>query len=649
MNSKDKLEFNKVINMLCDYAYTTKAREKIMKLSPFLEEHIVKTSSEETNDARKIIDTVGNPPISSMKNIEKHIDIADKGGMLGPKELIEFSQFIISCKRLKIFLKKAEQLDVKIAYYGNTIDELEFLYKEIERCIRNDQVDDMASTTIKDIRRKKENIKSQIKIKLDAILKGKKEYFSENFVSNRNGHFTLPVKKEYKNQVSGSVIDISSTGSTYFIEPSAISKYREELSILEIAEGNEEEKILYTLTSYIDEFKVEIKINMEAMETLDFIFAKGKLSSSMNAVSPNMNTNGYIRIKGGRHPLLRQSECVPLDFEMGKGIKGVVITGPNTGGKTVVLKTIGLFTMMAQCGLHIPCDEADLCMTSNILCDIGDGQSISENLSTFSSHIKNIIEIIENTNTESLVLLDELGSGTDPTEGMGIAIAILDEMKNKNCLFVATTHYPEVKEYAGKTEGIINAKMTFDRETLKPLYKIKIGEAGESCALYIAKRLGFPQRLLKKAYEEAYINEIKSKKSNLQDELFDIYKDCVQDDEKAIAVEKKVIKDVRKKAIVQSHAEKFSIGDSVIVYPEKKIGIICQTTNIKGELGVMIKKEKKLINHKRIKLKTPASELYPPDYDFSVIFDSVENRKARHKLDKGHNPDIIIKIEDEIK
>lgn len=616
MNSKNTLEFNKIIEMLSEYALNDKAKERILELSPFLRENDVYSNCEDTNEARKILDTVGNPPLTTMKNTEKYLETASKGGMLDPKELTEFQHFLSSCRRLKAFLKKAEITGAKIAYYGNSIDSLELLYDEIDRCIHNEQVDSSASNTLRDIRRKIENTNNQIKAKLDSILKGKKEYFYDGFVSNRSGHLTLPVKKEYKNQVSGSVIDISATGATYFIEPSAIAKYREELSVLEISGQREIEKILYTLTSCIDDFKKEIKLNIEAIETLDFIFAKGKLSSAMKAVEAKTNTKGFIKITGGKHPLLKQSECVPLDFELGNGIKGIIITGPNTGGKTVALKTVGLFTMMAQCGLHVPCIEADLCMTGNILCDIGDGQSISENLSTFSSHIKNIIEILNKTNDESLVLLDELGSGTDPAEGMGIAVSILEELKNRGCLFVATTHYPEVKEYAEKTEGLMNARMTFDRETLAPLYQLKIGEAGESCALYIAKRLGFPQNMLKRAYDEAYKKHNLVSKADINADFLEDYSYEIKDTQIS---QNRIVRQTEQKKSIQSHAEKFSIGDSVIVYPEKKLGIICQTSNAKGELGVMIQKNKKLINHKRIKLKTPASELYPPDYDFSVV------------------------------
>jgi DNA mismatch repair ATPase MutS len=332
---------------------------------------------------------------------------------------------------------------------------------------------------------------------------------------------------------------------------------------------------------------------------------------------------------------------VPLNFEFQPGINGVIITGPNTGGKTVALKTVGLFTMMAQSGLHIPCEEADICLTNAILCDIGDGQSITENLSTFSSHISNIIEILEVADYESLVLLDELGSGTDPQEGMGIAIAILEELKEKQCLFVATTHYPEIKEFAATTPGIMNARMAFDRESMSPLYQLEIGEAGESCALYIATRLGLPEKLIKRAkqavgqslqapYHSILTREIlKDEKNETVSTNVFIPKQPV----KLSRIEK--LKEVKIKE-VPTRAIRFEIGDSVIVYPQKKIGLVFEKTNMKGDIGVQIAGKKEYVNFKRLQLKASAKDMYPEDYDFSIVFDTVANRKARHKMDKGH-------------
>lgn len=325
---------------------------------------------------------------------------------------------------------------------------------------------------------------------------------------------------------------------------------------------------------------------------------------------------------------------IPLQFEIGVDTRGIVITGPNTGGKTVAIKTVMLNCMMAQCGLHVTCREADICMNSSYLCDIGDGQNISENLSTFSAHIKNVLEVLREADKESFVIMDELGSGTDPAEGMGIAIAILEELKKRGGLFLVTTHYPEVKEYAKKQGEIVNARMTFDKETLRPTYQMVIGEAGESCALYIADRLGMPNEMLRTAVRAAY-GEDALRAWNFQ-------KEEKKPENKTAG---KIIRRKEKKRGKELE-EKYHIGDSVMVYPEKKIGIVCQGINEKGVLRVQLPGKKIWINHKRVKLHVKASELYPEDYDFSIIFDTVENRKIRHNMDRKYTEELIVMEEE---
>ena len=647
--SINALEFNKIRNKLSDYAVSEQARQRLLELTPYLSERDVKAKINDTTEGRKILDHIGTPPLAVMKDMVMLIELAEKGAMLVPEQLTQIGLFINACKRMKGFLKRAESLGVGIAGYGGSIRELVILSHAIEDSIRNNSIDDNASKELKDIRRRMEQLRTEMKTKLENQLRSKKEWFTEGFVATRNGHFVLPVKKEYKHMVSGSVLDISSSGSTYFIEPTIVAKLKEELSVEEIAESNEERRILYELSAMVGENADEIRLNMEAMEALDFIFAKAKLSLDMKAVPALINTDRSIRIENARHPLLKAEECIPLNFELGNGINGIVITGPNTGGKTVTLKTVGLLQLMAQSGLHVPCDAAELCMNNMVLCDIGDGQSISENLSTFSSHITNIINILSYADGESLVLLDELGSGTDPAEGMGIAIAILEELSQKGCLFVATTHYPEVKEYAQKAPGLINARMAFDRESLKPLYRLEIGEAGESCALYIAKRLGLPKHMLERAYQEAYNND-KEKVHKSMDQSF--LNDAIEVTTEHIVTPKLIshIERHREPTPVNSRSQRFNIGDSVVVYPQKKIGIVFSKADEKGEVGVQIQKKKEFINHKRLQLKVAASEMYPEDYDFSIVFDSVANRKARHKMEKGHQSGLEIVYEkDQIK
>ncbi|BCJ92711.1 endonuclease MutS2 [Anaerocolumna cellulosilytica] len=637
------LEYDQILEMLSNNAASDNAKEKLTALRPSLSITTVRAKIKETTDARRILDSLGTPPLPTMKDIKTLLELAEKGSMLTAEQLSFMGQFLSSCNRMKNYLKKSEFLDVDIAYYGKTLQDLTPLLEEINQAIRNDRVDDSASKELKDTRRKIELTKSDIRSKLETMLRSKKDWFSEGFISSRNGHYVLPVKKEYKHQVGGSIMGTSSTGSTCFIVPNAVLKLEEELSLLLIREENEERKILYTLTSLVHEEAASIHLNMEALETLDIVFAKAKLSLDLKAKPAEINDTGNITIINGRHPLLKAKECIPLNFSIGNGTKGIIITGPNTGGKTVALKTVGLLQLMAQSGLHVPCESAEICMTNSILCDIGDGQSISENLSTFSAHITNIIEILRHSDKESLVLLDELGSGTDPAEGMGIAIAILEELRAKGCLFIATTHYPEVKEYAAKTEGFMNARMAFNKESLEPLYKLEIGEAGESCALYIAKRLGLPKHMLQKAYDEAYKKEDEKASLRPIDSLF--IEDAIE------TIDGVAVNHIQKEPVlkpVNERSSRFQLGDSVVVYPQKKIGIVFQPANDKGEVGVQVQKKKELINHKRLKLKASASQLYPPDYDFSILFDTVENRKARHKMGKGHQPDLQINYEEEL-
>ena len=638
----EMLEFNQIREWLKEAACCERSRRRFEELKPFLEQDRAEAAICETTEARRVLDAFGTPPVGNMDGIRETAQKAGMGGMLSAQELNGVRQFAVLAMRLVRYLKRCRETAPGIAGFGNGIEELTQLQEEIERCIRDERVEDDASKALHNIRRRQEQTESQIKMKLDGILRSSKVYFSESFVSTRNGRYTLPVKKEYKGKIPGSVIDISSTGATLFIEPAAVAKLTEELAQLKVEEENEEKMILYTLSAMVGDAQEGIVRNLEYMEELDFIFAKGKLSASMRASAPRLNTCRRILIKNGRHPLLSGEKPVPLNIQFGGEIRGVIITGPNTGGKTVALKTVGLLSAMAQCGLHVPCEEADLAMRADVFCDVGDGQSIHENLSTFSSHIKNVIRILEKADPESLVLMDELGSGTDPAEGMGIAVAVLEELRNRDCLFLVTTHYPEVKEYGNAAEGVINARMAFDRESLRPLYRLELGESGESCAFHIARRLGMPEKLLERAGRAAYGNgkqAAKAKAPFFQEEGTEEGKR-----ESPRRIKASVENPVSKKEEIVS---RFTIGDSVMVYPQRKLGIVFAPANDKGEVGVQIQKKKSYVNYKRLQLKVAASEMYPPDYDFSIIFDTVENRKARHQMERKYVPGVEIRYEEE--
>lgn len=628
------LAFNEIINELETQASSPQAKDIIKGLSPYLSEAELRRNLKDTTQAREMLYLIGLPPTPAMENVEMILSKAERYELLTPEELEEVGIFLAAVRRMKEYLERGKIHQISLAFYNENLIMLETLREELERCIRYGKIDDYASAVLLDIRKRLQHAEEKMREKAEGMLRTNKKYMSEQFIVNRNGRVCLPVKKDYKSKIEGSVIDKSSSGTTFFIEPASIAKYREEKELMEIEEDNEVRRIIYTLMSEIEAKKEEFRQNLDILVKLDFIFAKGKLSAEMDGIEPHINTDRYIRLKEARHPLLQKESCVPLDFAIGNGRRGVIITGPNTGGKTVSIKTVGLFTLMACSGLHIPCKEADICMNNLVLCDIGDGQNITDNLSTFSSHITNVLDILRKVTRESLVIMDELGSGTDPAEGMGIAIAILEQLRLSGCLFLVTTHYPEVKTYASGYEEIINARMAFDRENLKPLYRMEIGIAGDSCALYIAKRLGMPEEMLYTAAKEAY-GEVKE---NLRKEL-----ELVPESKGTIRKEyAPSIAKIKKKPEFNASAPSFTRGDSVSVQPENEIGIVVQPADKKGNVLVQIKKNKTMINQKRLKLKVAATELYPEDYDFSIIFDTVENRKARNKMNKGYQGDLEI-------
>lgn len=672
MNHHTTLEFDQILQQLAYHALSDKTKQRCLNLVPSLNESEVKRRIDETTQAKRVIEQVGTPPIPSMADLQKVISMISIDAMLVPEQITCIALFLASCRRMKTYLKKAEMTDTDIAWYGAALDELPELENEIEQTIRNGIVDDKASASLSAIRRQISITTDRIKEKLNALLRNNKSWFSESFVSERNGHYTLPVKRECRKHVTGIVIDTSQTGGTCFIEPASVGKLQTELAELQIEEENEVRRILYTLTALISDDLPTITRNIDTLETLDFLFAKAKLSLSMNGEPIAINRTKEICLINAKHPLLDPATAVPLNFAIGLDSIGVVITGPNTGGKTVALKTVGLLSLMIQSGLHIPADkQSSICMRNLVLCDIGDGQSITENLSTFSSHMKNIIEILDQANHESLVLLDELGSGTDPTEGMGIAVAVLDELCAKQCLFVITSHYPEIKDYAEANPNLVNARMAFDKESLLPLYRLEIGRAGESCALYIAKKLGMQPHILARAHKAAYgeptssstvnpaTNSSSSSKINLASnpkidsaatdyfEQLPISMPPAQSSTATPRVEYQKM-DAAQKSEKQRRSDTFQIGDSVLVFPQKEIGIVYARSNHKGEIGVQVKGDKKLINHKRIKLHIPADELYPDDYDLSIVFDTVENRKANKRMQKRHEKgnEIINRLEE---
>ncbi len=629
MNIERQIEFDKVKDIWVDLAITDWAKEKIRETSLYFSENELRKQLRDTTDARFLVEKLGTPPLQNISEIREVLLIAEKGDCLTSYQLERVEKVLVAIKRLKDYLARGKIYGNSLAYYDENLNLLSELREEICSKIRNGAVDDFASKKLKQIREQIIKCEEQMKQKAEQILRSNKKYMADNYCTFRNGRICLPVKKDYKLKISGSVIDKSSTGSTLFIEPSGVAKFYEELQLLKISEENEVYNILYTLSAFVLASAPVLYENLTMIEKLDFIFSKGKLSLDMEATEPTINTERRIKLLEARHPLMDKAVAVPLQFEVGETIRGIVITGPNTGGKTVAIKTVMLNCIMAQCGLHVTCKLADICMNSSYLCDIGDGQNLAENLSTFSAHITNVLDVLSEANKDSFIIMDELGSGTDPTEGMGIAIAILEELRKSGAIFLVTTHYPEVKEYAAKAAGIVNARMVFDKETLRPTFQMVIGEAGESCAFYVAGRLGMPEEMLKVAIRAAYGEEAVKTYSFQNTES---------------NIKKKSTAKITKAKAGKNNAElttKYRIGDSVMVYPEKKIGIVCEPINEKGVLRVQLPNKKIWINHKRVKLHVAATELYPEDYDFSIIFETVENRKKRHDMQRKYTDAVI--------
>ncbi|WIV12667.1 hypothetical protein [Proteiniborus sp. MB09-C3] len=648
MNRKtiELLEYDKIKEILKSFALSDLAKEQIHKLEPYIDISLIEKHMKETTEARAVVDISSSIPIHSLIGINNIKQKIAKGIVLNPEDLETVAGLLREVKKLKRFISDKEYVAPTISSYALSTFELDDLLQEIERCIVHGRVDDRASSELSKIRKKIAILEERIKNRLESILRNEKykSYIQDGLISTRNGRYVIPVKNEYRKNIEGSIHDMSGSGSTAFIEPAEVKKYQDELNIHVIEEEKEIYRILSTLTAMIESRGRELNINIEAMCYYDFIFAKGKYSKSIDGKTVKFNSDNYINIKKGRHPLIGTS-VVPLDFAVGKDYKGVIITGPNTGGKTVALKTVGLLTMMAQSGIHVPVEDgSEFAVFADVLVDIGDGQSIEQSLSTFSSHIKNIISILDAANKYTLVIMDEIGAGTDPGEGMGIAIAVLEQLYRKKATILATTHYSEIKDFALNHEGFVNGCMEFDIDTLKPLYKLNIGKPGESNAFLIALRLGMNKNIIERAHEVTYKEhkEYLEYKSEDKKETLENKKETHTNEQQLRKFEEaKLINKVYEK---QKTEPKFSLGDSVYVSFMNRTGVIYESENAKGEYGVMVMKKKLKINKKRLSLHITKDELYPEDYDFDIVFENKEDRKKKSIMNRKHVKGIEVEL-----
>ena len=610
--SLDKLNYYDLKEIVKSYCVSGLGKTLIDKLEPSSNLKVVNRRLDETSEGRKLLDVSYHLPLEGIHNIFPLIDKMDKGGVLEPSDLTMVSDFLRGCRKVKMFLKDKEGYAPTLCSYSENISDLSYIEEEINISIRGSVVDSNASKELKKIRKQIDTCEGKIKEKLDKFLRNSanKECIQEFFISQRNGRYTIPIKAAYKNKVAGSIVEVSSKGTTVFMEPDIVSKFTSELSVIQAEESMEVYKILAILTEMIYERIKDLKMNVEVISEYDMIWAKAKYSLDIQGIKPKVNDYGYTKIIKGRYPLIKNG--VPLDFEIGKDYRTLIITGPNAGGKTVVLKTLGMLTLAVQSGFHIGAKEGtEISIFQDVFVDIGDNQSVENALSTFSSHVQNLARIIKESGKSTLLLFDEIGSGTEPNEGAALAIAILEELYHKGCITVATTHYGEIKDYSHNHPDFENAAMEFKKETLEPLYKLTIGKTGDSNALYISKKMGISDSIIERT--RTYIE---NKDYNYE-----------------------TIKESKKKKVKEVESEEkyydFSVGDKVLLLDKNDSAIIYKGRDEFNNVVVLYNKEFIEINYKRVKLELKAEELYPEGYDLNQLFLSYKERKLERDIERG--------------
>lgn len=560
MNEKalKTLEYTKIIDQLTEYASTEMGKQMCRELQPSCDLGTIRQSQTETTDALTRVRMKGSLSFGGVKDVRGSMKRLEIGSSLGIPELLAVSSLLTVAARAQSYGRheKSEEFpDDSLDERFRALDPLTPVNNEIKRCLPSeDEVSDDASPGLAKVRRSMKIVGGRVHTQLNSILNSSRTYLQDAVITMRDGRHCLPVKAEYKSQVPGMVHDQSSTGSTVFIEPLAIVKLNNELRELEIQEKREIEFVLAALSSQLMPYTDAILSDLSILAELDFIFAKAALSRHYNCVEPKFNNKRYINIKDGRHPLLNPKQVVPINIWVGDSFDLLIVTGPNTGGKTVSLKTVGLFTLMGQSGLHIPAFEgSELAVFDNVFADIGDEQSIEQNLSTFSAHMTNIVSILNEADANSLCLFDELCSGTDPTEGAALAIAVLNFLHNMTCRTIATTHYSELKVFALTAPGVENACCEFNVETLRPTYRLLIGIPGKSNAFAISRKLGLPDYIIDEAK-----NQMEQKDESFEDLLANLENSrvTIEKEREEIASYKQEIETLKNR--LQQKEERFS-------------------------------------------------------------------------------------------
>ncbi len=643
MFHSEKLSLNEILDTIEQIAITPQGKARIRSLEPSTDCNWIENSQQQIAEAKGILDTSGTFPLNPLTGFNKAFDDLTKHAVLSASQIYALGSFLEDVERIQRFMVTKAQIAPTISVYATSMDSLPQLLEKISTSVHGDSVLDDASPTLSKIRKHIRMTEDKIKDKLKSILQiaDSNALLTDAHISMRDGRYVIPVKTASRNQISGQVLDSSKSGNTSFIEPEAVKRLSESLQGLKADEDNECYRILSALTVAIAEREHILAINREAFITYDILSAKAKYATRINASPVQITPSGPLHLIDARHPQLG-SNAIPLTLALNN--KNIVITGPNTGGKTVVLKTVGLLTLMAMCGLLVPANRlSTFRIFKSVLCDIGDGQSITQNLSTFSSHIVNIQNILAFASAESLILLDEVGSGTEPNEGAGIAIAILETLQRKGASILATTHFSQLKNFAQETTGFVNGSMLFDTETLSPLYRLAIGEAGKSHALLIALKLGLQSDVLDRAHQltygqpfdrQTYLELLNQQLNHLSKQVMTTQTPIDAGDSyngEHIKTEPATSPATR----IFSAKTPFSVGDSVYLPALKCAGVVVSSANRKGDHAVDVKGKRIIVNHKRMKPFIDKKELYPQQYDLDIVTKSWAQRKAEKALSKG--------------
>lgn len=593
----DKLQYEDLKKLVKEYCVSDYGRRLVDELTPSSDIQTVKKTLTETNEARLILETGKTIPFIGSANIKTMLTKLNQSTVFQPDELIEMADFLRGCRKIRALITAEKTLAPKLVAMIEQMASYPEIESKLYDDIRNHQVDSSASGKLRKVRRHLEMTEQKIKDQLSRFLSasGNQRYIQDAVISLKDDRFAIPIKANYKNQVSGSIVGSSAKGTTVFIEPAAVGKLSSERDQLRGEESVIVYQILAKLTNLVAEKQTQISQNIRIIGELDFIFAKGKYSKAINGITPALNTEDRIKLVQCPHPLL-SADAVPLDFTIGDRYRSLIITGPNAGGKTVTLKTVGLVTLAVMSGFQIRAEKGTtIAIFNNVFADIGDDQSLTNALSTFSSHIRNLSNILEHTGTRTLLLLDEIGSGTEPNEGAAIAITLLQAYYKKGAITIATTHYGEIKDYAQNHPDFINAAMQFDVKNLRPLYQLVIGESGDSNAFWIAHKMAIPENLIAQA--KGYLRHEPYDYTKIAPELLPVHHEAKAAKNNALAK-----------------------GDRVLFNGGTLEGLVYRIDQGTDKVVVYSSGKMLTMPGKQLKLKMAASELYPEGYDLNQLF-----------------------------